>query len=59
MLVDIGHGHGNVSLQGATRLLSADLVRLKRMEFFAKAFFARVAQEGAEITCMLLFYFSV
>jgi hypothetical protein len=52
-LVDVGRGHGDVSLDEAVRLLSADLVRLKWMEFFAKAFFARVAHEGAEITCAI------
>jgi hypothetical protein len=52
-LVDVGCGHGDVSLDEAVQLLSADLVCLKQMEFFAKAFFACVAQEGADITCAI------
>jgi len=48
--VDVGRGHGDVTLDEAVQFLSADLVRLKRMDFFAKDFFARVAQEGAETT---------
>jgi hypothetical protein len=52
-LVDVGRGHGDVTLDEAVQFLSADLVRLKRMDFFAKDFFARVAQEGAETTCAM------
>ena len=52
-LVDVGRGHGDVSLDEAVQFLSADLVHLKRMEFFAKAFFAHIAQEGAETTCAI------
>ena len=37
------------------RLLSADLIRLKRMENFSKDFFARGEQEGVELTCMIVF----
>jgi hypothetical protein len=55
-LVDVGRGHGDVSLDESVRFLSADLVRLKRMEYFAKAFFARVAQEGAETTCIIFLF---
>jgi len=51
-LVDVGHGRGDVTLQEQVRLLSADLVHLKRMDFFAKSFFAHVAQEDAKITCV-------
>ena len=50
-LVDTGNGRGHVPLPEAVRFLSADLVRLKRMEYFAKAFFTRGVQEGAELTC--------
>lgn len=53
VLVDVGYGHGDVLLDEAVRLLLVDLVYLKQMEFFAKAFFAHVAQEGAEITCAI------
>jgi hypothetical protein len=42
-LVDVRCGCGDVSLEEAVRFLSVDLMCLKRMEFFAKAFFARVA----------------
>jgi hypothetical protein len=51
-LVDVGCGHGDATLQEQVRLLSADLVRLKQMDFFVKSFFAHVAQEDAEITCV-------
>jgi hypothetical protein len=54
-LVDIGNGRGRVPLPEAVRLLSADLVRLKRMAYFAKAFFIRGEREGAELTCMFFF----
>ena len=53
--VDTGNGHGCVPLPEAVRLLSADLVQLKRMEYFAKAFFTRGEREGAELTCMISF----
>jgi len=53
VLVDVGRGHGDVSSDEAVQLLSADLVHLKQMESFAKAFFACMAQEGAEITCVI------
>lgn len=56
-LVDVGRGHGDVSLDEAVQFLSADLVRLKRMEYFSKAFVSRVAQEGAETTCVFFFPF--
>jgi hypothetical protein len=56
-LVDTGNGRGNVSLPEAVRFLSADLARLKRMEYFAKAFFIRAEQEGAELTCAILLLF--
>ena len=52
-LVDTGNGRGHIPLPEAVRFLSADLVRLKRMEYFAKAFFTRGEQEGAELTCMV------
>ena len=55
-LVDIGKGRGSVPLPEAVRLLSADLVRLKRMEYFAKGFFARGEQEGAELTCTFFLF---
>lgn len=51
-LIDTGNGRGHVSLPEAVRFLSADLVRLKRMEYFAKAFFTRGEREGAELTRM-------
>ena len=38
-LVDIGKGRRSVPLPEAVRHLSADLVRLKGMEYFAKGFF--------------------
>jgi hypothetical protein len=50
-LIDTGNGRGRVPLSEAVRFLSADLVRLKRMEYFTKAFFMRGEQEGAELTC--------
>ena len=56
-LVDTRNGRGCVSLPEAVRLLSADLVRLKRMEYFAKAFFARGEQEGADLTCAIFSLF--
>jgi hypothetical protein len=52
-LVDTGNGRGHVPLPETVRLLSADLVRLKRMEYFTKAFFARGEQERAELTCAI------
>ena len=59
-VVDIGNGHGNVPLPEAVWLLSADLVWLKWMDYFAKAFFAHSEQEGAELTCMIsLFIFDI
>jgi hypothetical protein len=39
----------------AVRFLSADLIRLKRMEHFVNAFFTRGEREGAELTCMIFF----
>ena len=58
-LVDVENGHGNVPLPEAVWLLSADLVQLKQMDYFAKAFFACSEQEGAESTCTIsLFLFS-
>jgi hypothetical protein len=39
-LVDVVNGHGNAPLLEAVWLLSADLVQLKWMDYFAKAFFA-------------------
>lgn len=54
-LVDTGKGRGHVPLPDAVRFLSADLIRLKRMDFFAKAFFTRGEQDGAELTCMIFF----
>ena len=50
-LVDMGNGRGPVPLPEAVRLLSADLVRMKWMEYFAKAFFARGEWEGTELSC--------
>jgi hypothetical protein len=52
-LVDTRNGRGRVSLPEAVRLLLADLVRLKRMEYFANAFFARGERERAELTCAI------
>jgi hypothetical protein len=52
-LIDTGNGRGHVPLPEAVRFLSADLVRLKRMEYFSKAFFTRGEREGAELTCMI------
>ncbi|KAN0111405.1 hypothetical protein V8E52_008561 [Russula decolorans] len=49
-LIDTGNGRGHVPLPEAVRFLSADLVRLKRMEYFSKAFFTRGEREGAELT---------
>jgi len=55
-LVDIGPSCGDVLLQEALRHLSVDLVHLKQMEFFAKAFFVCVAQECAKIMCVVFSY---
>lgn len=52
-LIDTGNGRGHVPLPEAVQFLSADLVRLKRMEYFAKEFFTRGEQEGAELTCIV------
>jgi hypothetical protein len=51
-IVDAGHGRGNVSVDEECCLLEAELIRLKRMDTFAKAFFVMVTQRSAEITCM-------
>ena len=51
-LIDTGNGHGHVSLPEAVQFLSADLVRLKRMEYFAKAFFTWGEWEGAKLMRM-------
>ena len=51
-LVNTGNGRGHVSLPEAVQFLSADLIRLKRMEYFAKAFFTWGGQEGAELMRM-------
>jgi len=52
-LIDTGNGRGHVPLPEAVQFLSADLIRLKRMEYFAKAFFTRGEREGAELTCTI------
>jgi hypothetical protein len=54
-LVDTGNGRGHVPLPEAVWLLSVNLVRLKRMVYFAKAFFICGEQEGAKLTCMFFF----
>jgi hypothetical protein len=48
--VDAGHGRGNLTLGDQLRLLLADLIRLKQMEFFAKAFITRARDDAAETT---------
>jgi hypothetical protein len=59
-VVDIGNGCGNVPLPEAVWLLSADLVWLKQMDYFAKAFFVCGEREGAELTCTIsLFMLSI
>jgi hypothetical protein len=55
-LVDVGNGCGNVSSLEAVWLLSADLVQLKWMDYFAKAFFACGEQEGAKLTCTIFLF---
>ena len=54
-LVDIGTGRGDLTLEEAAIFLTADLIRLKRMAYFARAFFIRASRAGAETTRMLLF----
>ena len=49
-MVDAGQGRGDLSLDEECRLLAADLIRLKRMESFAKAFFTRARSTLAETT---------
>ena len=47
-LMDVGNGRGELALEEALTYLSADLVRLKRMAYFARSFFSRAAHECAE-----------
>jgi len=49
-LVDAGRGQGNLTLDEEAQSLSADLIRLKRMEYFAKAFVTHAMEGSAEIT---------
>lgn len=50
-LVNIGDDTSDIiDLDVAVRLLTADLIRLKRMSYFAKAFSARVDRVGADTT---------
>jgi hypothetical protein len=56
-LVDAGMGFGEVSVDEASRLLTSDLIRLKRMAYFAQAFSTHAGREGAEIKCTLCLHF--
>ena len=56
-LVDTRKGCGNLSLPEEVRFLSANLVQLKRMDHFLKAFLLRAERESAEITCAITFFF--
>jgi len=51
-LVDAGQGHGRVTLDEATNLLTSDLICLKRMVAFTSAFMAHAIRMGAEISGM-------
>jgi|SRR5882724_1805418 len=53
-LMDTVNGHGCVPLLEAVWLLSMDLVWLRQMEYFVKAFFAWGEQEGTELTCDII-----
>ncbi|KAH7904525.1 kinase-like domain-containing protein [Hygrophoropsis aurantiaca] len=48
-LIDVGRGREDVTLEESLQFLTADLIRLKRMEYFASLFIKRAEQEGAEI----------
>ena len=56
-LVDTRNDCGCVPLPEAVWVLSADLVWLKWMEYFVKAFCAQGEQEGAELTCVIFSIF--
>lgn len=53
-LVDIGHGRGrDITAEKSASFLLADLIRIKRMNYFAAGFGAHADREGAEIECEL------
>lgn len=48
-LVDIGQGRGSVTLEQAERFMIAELIRIRRMDYFMTSFKALAGDRGAEI----------
>jgi hypothetical protein len=49
-LVDIGNGRETLTITKQCELLTADLVRLKRMAYFARLFVNTAVQKAVEIS---------